>query len=795
MRLPVICTLAVAALLLSGGASAAGNDVSVGQTPSFIAGIFSSFDTAFTAQARSAAAALMGFALRFLALSFTVMLVWRTVQWFLDAKHLASLMGTILNLMLHYSIVLVFLVPMGSSSGYQGTVSMISSLADSVATAASGGAFTSGSAAISRGIGSMLVSGFESLNTLNNIASARAASQTSIWSALTSGSVFTSMLESIAFVLAAFAILIATAYAGFQLAKVILYGVIMFALGAAVGPFFLGFLLLPPTRALGEHWFKFMLNAAFIKVVAFFMVGVIVSLGSSLIPPVTNLAQLQNLGAFAILSSYLALILVYLMVGWVLGQSISMAGSLFGGAIGGFAPGAGMASLAAGAAGVAVGASAAIASKLGGGAAAAKSATGTAASSAVSGGGAAGSTVAQPAASNTSSLGAPASSQPSAASSTSGSASSSGSSSNPGSSAPPMARSGAGKAFVAGAAQALGSGAVGAVKAAGTASKVGAAVVAGTKTGDAMTKAFRAGSRIFAPGPAGSAAGSSNNASTSNSSPPPSNSPEKQAYVNAAVEEAETQSAGKSQTERDKAVLQASVNAGKSYDVRQAAGNVAPVAVQGKVGTATTPASSSSPAGSESGTVAGSASGSAPSPASGTAKSNVAPSGSQGDSASFAAGVTSQTTAGNSNAPASKGQMPAQGGISSFGGNESSASKRISRLAQNRVNAQVANGQIVADAMARHNAATGSNDKDESSQKAGRAALSQHNEANGKSAYVNRAVEKTSAATASQSPEARDAAIDKSKEAAGKKFDSHPPQVHARYNQAMAAKQAKQGKE
>lgn len=807
MRIPATVVIALLLSLLSGAAFAVpNNDVAVGQTPSFIADVFSRFDSAFTSRAQASAAALMGYAMRFLALSFTVVLVWRTLQWFLEGKHLASLIGTLLNMMLHYSIVLVFLVPVGSSTGYQGTVGMVSSMADTVATAASGGVFTSGSAAILTGVGALLKSGFESLNTLNAIAQARTVTQTGLWDSLTSGSLFTGMLESIAFVLAAFAILIATAYAGFQLAKVVLYGVVAFALGAAVGPFFLGFLLLPLTRALGEHWFKFMLNAAFIKVVAFFMVGVIVSMGSSLIPPVTNVAALQNLGAFAILSSYLALILVYVMVGWVLGQSITLAGSLFGASIGGFAPGAGLASLAAGAAGVAAGAAAVLAKKASAGMAAVKSGT-AAASDAASGaaGAPSGSTA------TSGSLGAPASAQASASGSAPASGAASAVAGAASSVASSSAGSGAGKAFAAGAAKVMGAAAVGTANVMAGAAKAAGAIAGGTKTGNAMGKAFSDGARVFGSGPSASKSPASNKSSASNAFIPPPNTPAKQAYINTAVAEAESLHAGKSQVDRDKAVLQASLNAGKSFDAREAAVASAPPASRDNSSTSNAePRAANMSTGG-----AGGASG-----------SNTSPFGSQGGGSSFASGSSAgsnaqtreqavaaavarhreATGAGDNdgstraagkaafdqyNAESSKGQVGSQGNASSFGGAQSGSEKTISRRAQNQINAANARANAVGVAIDRHKAATGATDSDESTRSAGKAALAQHNASIGKTAYVNRSVEKAVAATGNQGQEKRDQAATVSAANASKKFDSHSPQTIERYNRAVEAKKVK----
>ena len=734
MRVTTTLVLGAFICILSGVAIAAtGNDVSPGQTPSFIADVFSRFDTAFTAKARASSASLIGYALRFLALSFTVMLVWRVLQWFLDAKPMASLIGTILNLMLHNAIVLVFLVPFGSSSGYQGTVAMVSSMADTVATAASGGAFTSGSAAITTGITAMLTSGFTSVNTLSNIAAARETAGTGLFSGLSIGSMLTGLMDRAALLIAGIAILIVTAYAGFQLAKVILYGVVMFALGTAVGPFFLGFLLLPPTRALGEHWFKFMLNAAFIKVVAFFMVGVIVGLGGALIPPITDVAALQNLGTFAILSSCLALILVYAMVGWVLGQSITMAGSLFGGSIGGFAPGLGLATLAAAAAGLATGGAAAVAAKIAGGKkeGSSESAPGT---------GSPGGDASAPAsaAGNSSAPGAPASSQTSALG-TSGAESQSS----------PSTSSGAGKAFVSGVASVMASGVVGAARATGAAvggaAKVAGVLAGGTRTGSEMGKAFSRGAGAF-----GSSSGKSSNStpqSPDKSSPgSQANSPEKQAYVNTAVAEAQALHADKSQGDRDRAVAQASKNAGSSFDAQQlAASNSSPAAVQGSVASGGAEQTTTSASGESVG------------------DSNTSPLGLQGDSSSFSSGGADGTS----------------------GASQSAGERKISQQSENRISAARARADAVGEAIEQHKAATGATNADQSTRDAGMAGLAQHNASIGRTPYIERAVAKVDAGMAGYSQELRDQAAKETTESAAKKFDSYSPQVIERYNRAV----------
>ena len=793
MRFPATFVLAVLLCLLSGAVVAAtGNDVSPGETPAKIADLFSKFDAAFTSRAQASSGSLIPYAMRFLGLSFTLMLTWRVLQSMIDAKPLASMIGTILNLMLHYAIVLVFLVPFGSSTGYQGTVAMVSSMADTVATAASGGAFTSGSAAILTGVTAMLKSGFQSLSILNSIASARDVAGTGLFSGLSIGSMMAGFMDKVALLIAGIAILIVTAYAGFQLAKVILYGVVMFALGTAVGPFFLGFLMLPPTRALGEHWFKFMLNAAFIKVVAFFMVGVIVSIGGALIPPITDVSTLQNLGAFAILSSCLALILVYAMVGWVLGQSIQMAGSLFGSSIGGFAPGFGLATLAAAAAGLGVAAMKAAA----GGGAGKKSEDGKSTGGTGGSAGAEGSSPA--AAGNTASSEAPASSQASASESSSGFTSTSavsGTSSG--------ASSGAGKAFASGVARVMASGAVGAVKgvgaAVGVAAKAGVVLAGGTRTGSEMSKAFSKGANAFGSG--SSAANSSSAKTPAPHSVPPTNSPEKQAYINTAVAAAQTLYADKSQADRDKAVSQAAKNAGSSFEAQQAA---APAAEQGAVSSMSAEQTTSAAGGEETSDPSGSqgdsssftsvgSTGSANSQArdqavaTAVANHKAATGASDTDESTRAAG---RAAFDRHNAESAKGQAAAQGDASSFGGAQTASERRISQRAENQVSAARARADAVGVAVDRHKAATGASNADQSTRDAGIAGLAQHNESIGRTAYVSRAVEKVDAGMSGYSQELRDQAAKETRESAVKKFDSHSPEVIERYNRAVETKKA-----
>jgi TrbL/VirB6 plasmid conjugal transfer protein len=331
-----IRTLILLGLLIALCPQFAFADTDVGSSISTIAAVVDKLESVFVSKGNAAAAALIPFALKVLAGAFALMLSWLTLQWFFESRPLASLFGTFLNVSLRMAIITALLIPVAGTSGYSTATGLVTQAADAVTTAVGGDEYKKASSVITNGGGALVRTGFEALvNIFNSAKVAKdAAPATSLWD-INPTALVQSILMPLVTVIVGLVLLVCMAYALFNLTKVILYGVVAFSLGTAVGPFFIAMLFLPITANIGMHWFGFMLVACFLKVVAAFILSAVVSNVSTLLP-VHSATAAASYGdrMDQIMIALFALMLIYVVVGWLLGSAISLANALLPGSIG-----------------------------------------------------------------------------------------------------------------------------------------------------------------------------------------------------------------------------------------------------------------------------------------------------------------------------------------------------------------------------------------------------------------------------------------------------------------------------
>jgi hypothetical protein len=321
----------VAALALLGVDAAAQSNTDLSAVPAAAADIVGRLESVLNARAASASAALIPFALKLLAGGYVLMLSWLILQWFFESKQLASLIGTFLNATLRFAMIAALLVPISGTSGYATATGIITGASNVVSKAVSGGNYSTASEAISSGGATLATNGWKSITQIQaHYLTATAASSTNPLMVIANGVL--ALPLAVAFLLTAVALIVAICYAIFNMAKAVLYGVVMLALGTAVGPFFVALLFMPLTAGIGMHWFQFMLVASFVKVVVGFIMGVIGELSNVLVPAISNSGPIDNF--IYVLSSYAVIILAYVLVAWLLGTAIGITNALLPGNIG-----------------------------------------------------------------------------------------------------------------------------------------------------------------------------------------------------------------------------------------------------------------------------------------------------------------------------------------------------------------------------------------------------------------------------------------------------------------------------
>jgi len=384
-RWALLAALALSVLLVPDAmAQAAGNGI---DKLNSVAGAINAVERAFISKGNSAAGPMVTFAMKLLAGGYALMLSWLTLEWFFDGRALPALFGTFLNLTLRFCLIMAFLVPVAGTSGYSTAIGIVNEFANTALNAVGGSGFSTSGDALTSVLTNI---GKPAIAALRDLYKGYMASQgvpNGIFESLTNIPGQITLLCALAVV--GVAVLIALGYALFNVAKTFMYAAVAFGLGTALGPMFIGLYILPLTNGFLMHWLGFMLIAAFVKVVAAFIVGAVATAIPSLVASVAPSAAVGELTIIDVLLSCFALVLLMFVFGWVLGSIISLANAILPGRIG-EGPRGGVAAATMAVVGTAVGAAVGAVAKGAASAKAARSASSSGAGASSGGGGVAG---------------------------------------------------------------------------------------------------------------------------------------------------------------------------------------------------------------------------------------------------------------------------------------------------------------------------------------------------------------------------------------------------------------------
>jgi len=363
-RLPRSCLIVlavVAAGALASGAFAADASVQGLDKVNSLSAALDAVERAFRSKGDAAVGSMLTFALKLLAGGYAIMLAWNTLEWLIDGKALPALMGVFLNLTLRFALISAFLVPVGGTSGYSTVIGIINEFANTALSAVGGSGYSTTGGAIGSVLSDILKPAARAI--VDMYAAYRANSSSSVLGGLSG--IAAALLDIpliLALLLVAIATLVAVGYTILNLCKAFMYAAVAFGLGTALGPMFIALYILPLTNGFLMHWIGFMVIAAFIKVVAAFVVGAVASGIPSIVQGLAPAAAVGELDFMSILYSCFAMILLLFVLGWTIGSIISLANALFPGRVGDGARG-GIAGATMAVAGVLAGAAAGAAAK------------------------------------------------------------------------------------------------------------------------------------------------------------------------------------------------------------------------------------------------------------------------------------------------------------------------------------------------------------------------------------------------------------------------------------------------
>ena len=287
--------------------------------------ILAAVDGALLGQAQSMAGNITAWALKILGLSLVFMILWKSVEWLLsDHGGFNSMVAELIHLGIIATIITSFIVPLPglSTSGYAATVGMIDSTVTSIGSSLTGGTSP-------RDIVGQTATVASSLLSKAGIAfQAKLAGNSTGWTLLTLG--FNAVLDYAIMGIGLIVLLLVLVLMVVAVLSAFLYSVVVFAIGAALGPFFIAFMLLPVTKDMGISWFMFMTKTAMIKVVIavlFAFIGPLIAV----LDRISGFTPDANFWSFAIYLSGLCLFAA--IIAWMAGQVIPITNTLFGGAL------------------------------------------------------------------------------------------------------------------------------------------------------------------------------------------------------------------------------------------------------------------------------------------------------------------------------------------------------------------------------------------------------------------------------------------------------------------------------
>ena len=287
--------------------------------------ILAAVDGALLTQAQSMAGNITAWALKILGLSLVFMILWKAVEWLLsDHGGFNSMVAELIHMGIIATIITSFIIPLPglSTSGYAATVGMIDSTVSSIGSSLTGGTSPKDIVGQTATVASSL------LSKAGIAFQAKLAGNSTGWTLLTLG--FNTVLDYAIMAIGLIVLLLVLVLMVVAVLSAFLYSVVVFAIGAALGPFFIAFMLLPVTKDMGISWFMFMTKTAMIKVVIavlFAFIGPLVAV----LDKIGGFTPDANFWSFAIYLSGLCLFAA--VIAWMAGQVIPITNTLFGGAL------------------------------------------------------------------------------------------------------------------------------------------------------------------------------------------------------------------------------------------------------------------------------------------------------------------------------------------------------------------------------------------------------------------------------------------------------------------------------